>query len=77
MSANLNLQPIKNLIDTINMGLTSNQKEIRISLQNARGIERALSHLLIHIVELQDKIITTQDNNSAGTLNIELQGEKF
>ena len=77
MSDNLNLAPIKNLLDTINSQLGSNQKEVRITMDRARQAEKAITAILLKLTELQDKIIKLQENSMAGSVNIELQGEKF
>lgn len=77
MSDNLNLAPLKILIDTISQSRSSGQKEIRISMEKAIQIEKSLTHLLIRLTESQDKIIKLQDNGIVNSLNIELQGEKF
>jgi len=77
MSDNLNLAPIKNLLDTINSQLGSNQKEVRITMERARQAEKAITAILLKLTELQDKIIKLQENSLGGSVNIELQGEKF
>jgi len=77
LSDNLNLAPLKILIDTISQSRSSGQKEIRISMEKAIQIEKSLTHLLIRLTESQDKIIKLQDNGIVNSLNIELQGEKF
>lgn len=77
MSDHLNLTPIKQLMDTISTGLSSNQKEIRMPMERARQVEKSLGHLLLKLTELQDKIIKLQENTGSGSLNIELKGDKF
>ncbi|HAC14775.1 MAG TPA: hypothetical protein DCE78_02345 [Bacteroidetes bacterium] len=77
MSDNLNLTPIKALMDAINSQLGSNQKEVRITMERARQAEKSLSQLLLKLVELQDKIIKLQENSASGPVNIELKGDKF
>ena len=77
MSDNLNLNPLKELMKTISTSISSNQKEIRIPLERSRQIEKSLNQLLVHMVELQDKIIKLQENTGGGAVNIELKGDKF
>lgn len=77
MSDNLNLAPIKALMDAINSQLGSNQKEVRITMERARQAEKSLSQLLLKLVELQDRIIKLQENSASGPVNIELKGDKF
>ena len=77
MKDNLNLSPLKELIDTISQSKTTGQKEIRISMGKATQIEKSLTQLLIRLTEAQAKIIKLQDNGIMNSLNIELQGEKF
>ena len=77
MTDNLNLNPLKELMKTISTSISSNQKEIRIPLERSRQIEKSLNQLLIHMVELQDKIIKLQENTGGGAVNIELKGDKF
>lgn len=62
---------------TISTSISSNQKEIRIPLERSRQIEKSLNQLLIHMVELQDKVIKLQENTGGGAVNIELKGDKF
>ena len=77
MTDNLNLNPLKELMKTISTSISSNQKEIRIPLERSRQIEKSLNQLLVHMVELQDKIIKLQENTGGGSVNIELKGDKF
>jgi len=77
MTDNLNLNPLKELMKTISTSISSNQKEIRIPLERSRQIEKSLNQLLIHMVELQDKVIKLQENTGGGAVNIELKGDKF
>ena len=77
MTDNLNLNPLKELMKTISTSISSNQKEIRIPLERSRQIEKSLNQLLVHMVELQDKIIKLQENTGGGAVNIELKGDKF
>ena len=77
MTDNLNLNPLKELMKTISTSISSNQKEIRIPLERSRQIEKSLNQLLVHMVELQDKVIKLQENTGGGAVNIELKGDKF
>ena len=77
MTDNLNLNPLKELMKTISTSISSNQKEIRIPLERSRQIEKSLNQLLIHMVELQDKVIKLEENTGGGAVNIELKGDKF
>lgn len=77
MIDNLNIAPIKALMDAISSQLGSNQKEVRIPMERARQVEKSLSQLLLKMVELQDKIIKLQENGISGSVNIELKGDSF
>jgi hypothetical protein len=77
MSDNLNLAPIKALMDAISSQLGSNQKEVRITMERARQVEKSLSQLLLRVVDLQEKLIKLQENSISGSVNIELKGDKF
>ena len=77
MSDNLNLAPIKALMDAISSQLGSNQKEVRIPMERARQVEKSLNQLLLKVVDLQDKIIKLQENGTNTPLNIELKGDSF
>ena len=77
MSDNVNLAPIKALMDAISSQLGSNQKEVRIPMDRARQVEKSLSQLLLKVVELQDRVIKLQENGGSGQVNIELKGDSF
>ena len=63
---------LKNFIESINKADNARQREMKVSIDQAKRVRNALTSLLIHYAE-----ITSRKNTEVNTPNTEMDGGKF
>ncbi len=54
---------LKNFIEQINRADNAKQKEVKVDIELAKRVRNALTSILIHMVELQNRKAPEQDSN--------------
>ena len=54
---------LKNFIEQINRADNAKQKEVKVDIELAKRVRNALTSILIHMVELQNRKAPNQDSN--------------
>lgn len=77
-SANLNLAPIERFNDLLTVAEAKREKDIKISIQNARNLSYAINQLLTKAVEaMQDRQALTSEVQDLQNPTIEVDGGNF
>tara|TARA_Y100001937_G_C6899956_1_gene232847 strand:+ start:213 stop:437 length:225 start_codon:yes stop_codon:yes gene_type:complete len=54
---------LKNFIEQINRADNAKQREVKVDIELAKRVRNALTSILIHMVELQNRKAPEQDSN--------------
>ena len=54
---------LKNFIEQINRAHNAKQREVKVDIELAKRVRNALTSILIHMVELQNRKAPEQDSN--------------